>query len=54
MFFHTIIRLLLLASTAHAYWKGFNLGATLPSGACKTQADWAKGSQFPRERVNLS
>ena len=37
------IQILLLASTAHAYWKGFNLGAALPSGACKTQADWAKG-----------
>lgn len=53
MFFQTIIRLLLLASTAHAYWKGFNLGATLPSGACKTQADWAKGSLFLRECVTV-
>lgn len=27
-------------STANAFWKGFNLGANTPSGACKTQADW--------------
>ncbi|MCJ1309921.1 hypothetical protein MMC25_003582 [Agyrium rufum] len=33
----------LLSSTplAAAYWKGFNIGANLPStGACKSQADW--------------
>ena len=35
--------LVALASPISAYWKGFNLGATIPStGACKTQADWEK------------
>lgn len=27
---------------ASAFWKGFNLPAQLPSGACKTQQDWAR------------
>ena len=39
----TPLSLLSLSSLTTAYWKGFNLGATLPStGACKTQADWLK------------
>jgi len=25
-----------------AYWKGFNLGANLPSGPCKSQSDWQR------------
>jgi len=29
-------------SSVDAYWKGFNLVATMPDGSCKTQADWAK------------
>ncbi|MCJ1226596.1 hypothetical protein MMC12_003249 [Toensbergia leucococca] len=29
-----------LSSPTAAYWKGFNLGANLPSGACKAQSDW--------------
>ncbi|KAL8797109.1 MAG: hypothetical protein Q9195_000576 [Heterodermia aff. obscurata] len=45
MLFRPIIPICLMASTAHAYWKGFNLGATVPSGACKTQADWTKDFQ---------
>ncbi|CAF9933959.1 MAG: hypothetical protein HETSPECPRED_009065 [Heterodermia speciosa] len=31
-----------LAASAQAYWKGFNLPATLPSGACKSVNDWKK------------
>ena len=34
---------LALAATltgANAYWKGFNVQATLANGACKTQSDW--------------
>ena len=34
---------LALATTltgANAYWKGFNVQATLANGACKTQSDW--------------
>ena len=31
-----------LAASAQAYWKGFNLPATLPSGACKGVNDWKK------------
>ncbi|KAL8728474.1 MAG: hypothetical protein Q9166_005372 [cf. Caloplaca sp. 2 TL-2023] len=30
-----------IATPTAAYWKGFNLGANLPSGACKTTEDWA-------------
>ncbi|KAH6678732.1 putative glucan endo-1,3-beta-glucosidase eglC [Halenospora varia] len=26
----------------NAYWKGFNVQATMANGACKTQADWEK------------
>jgi len=34
---------LAMLPSASAYWKGFNLGANVPStGACKTQADWSK------------
>jgi len=33
---------LFVAAGSHAYLKGFNLGATLLSGVCKTQADWNK------------
>ena len=32
----------LLCQSTHAYWKGFNLGANLPNGACKSPADWEK------------
>ena len=43
MRFSTLSTLLTLSTSVSAYWKGFNLGATIPStGACKTQADWAK------------
>ena len=38
----TIISLSCLASSAQAYWKGFNLPANLPSGACKGPNDWKK------------
>jgi len=27
-------------SGVDAYWKGFNIGANLPSGACRAQSDW--------------
>ncbi|KAL8818652.1 MAG: hypothetical protein Q9223_002766 [Gallowayella weberi] len=38
-----IIPLLLsIATPSAAFWKGFNLGANLPSGACKTTQDWAR------------
>ena len=40
-----LFRLLFAVLGSHAYLKGFNLGATLPSGACKTQADWNKDFQ---------
>ncbi|KAI4234945.1 MAG: hypothetical protein L6R40_006613 [Gallowayella cf. fulva] len=33
--------LLSIAGPSAAYWKGFNLGGNLPSGACKTTDDWA-------------
>jgi exo-beta-1,3-glucanase (GH17 family) len=29
-----------LASSASAYYKGFNIGANLPSGACRSESDW--------------
>ena len=32
--------LLFLSNGAHAYWKGFNVGAEKPTGGRKTQADW--------------
>jgi glucan endo-1,3-beta-D-glucosidase len=38
----TLLALLSSLSPASAYWKGFNLQATLADGSCKTQADWAK------------
>lgn len=38
----SIAPLLLLCQPIQAYWKGFNLGANLPNGACKTRADWEK------------
>lgn len=34
--------LLSIFTTTAAYWKGFNLPANLPSGACKTRQDWAR------------
>ncbi|KAL8669267.1 MAG: hypothetical protein Q9224_007749, partial [Gallowayella concinna] len=34
--------LLSFASPSAALWKGFNLGANLPNGACKTTQDWAR------------
>lgn len=40
-----VIPLFLILSASlptSAYWKGFNLGANLPSGACKTQLDWTQ------------
>ncbi|KAL8861806.1 MAG: hypothetical protein Q9178_001675 [Gyalolechia marmorata] len=38
-----LLSLLLSISTpTAAYWKGFNLAANLPSGACKTTEDWAR------------
>jgi len=39
----TISYALALAGTltgANAYWKGFNVGATLADGSCKSQSDW--------------
>lgn len=33
---------LFLCGSSQAFWKGFNLGANLPSGACKTRGDWEK------------
>ena len=38
----TLLPLLALTPFTTAYWKGFNVGANLPSGGCKTQADWQK------------
>ena len=34
--------LLSIARMATAYWKGFNLPANLPNGACKSQPDWTQ------------
>lgn len=34
--------LLPLLPLTTAYWTGFNLGANLPTGPCKSQADWTK------------
>ena len=34
--------LLFLCESTQALWKGFNLGANLPSGACKTSGDWER------------
>ena len=31
---------LLFGQSSLAYWKGFNIGANLPSGACKSRSDW--------------
>lgn len=33
---------LFLFDSTQAFWKGFNLGANLPSGACKTRGDWER------------
>lgn len=38
----TVLSVSCLAVTAQAYWKGFNLAANLPNGACKGPADWKK------------
>lgn len=38
----SILSMSCLAASAQAYWKGFNLPATLPSGACKSVNDWKK------------
>lgn len=38
----SVISLSCLAASAQAYWKGFNLPANLPNGACKGPADWKK------------
>ena len=32
----------LLSSASAQYYRGFNLGANLPSGACRAEADWEK------------
>jgi exo-beta-1,3-glucanase (GH17 family) len=37
--------LLVSASTTHAYWKGFNVGANNPDGSCKSQNDWRAAFQ---------
>jgi exo-beta-1,3-glucanase (GH17 family) len=39
LFLSTLLPFLPLTT---AYWKGFNLGANLPTGPCKSQADWTK------------
>lgn len=36
-----LLTALSICGRSAAYWKGFNLGANLPSGACKAQEDWA-------------
>ncbi|KAL9003604.1 MAG: hypothetical protein Q9188_003538 [Gyalolechia gomerana] len=41
-FFIPLFLILSTSFPASAYWKGSNLGANLPSGACKTQQDWSK------------
>ena len=38
----SVLSLSCLAVTAQAYWKGFNLPAQLPNGACKQPKDWQK------------
>lgn len=39
----TLLPLILsISAPSAAYWKGFNLPANLPSGACKTPQDWAR------------
>lgn len=38
----TLPLLLSISSPSAAYWKGFNIPANLPSGACKTREDWAR------------
>ncbi|MCJ1368547.1 hypothetical protein MMC16_007691 [Acarospora aff. strigata] len=38
--FSTLVALTALASSASAFWKGFNLGANNPDGSCKSQGDW--------------
>ena len=42
MRFSSILSVSCLTASAQAYWKGFNLPATLPSGACKSVNDWKK------------
>ena len=37
-----LIAFLFLFQSTQALWKGFNLGANLPSGACKSRGDWEK------------
>ncbi|KAL9629044.1 MAG: hypothetical protein Q9204_005502 [Flavoplaca sp. TL-2023a] len=38
----TLPLLLFISTPSVAYWKGFNIPANLPSGACKTREDWAR------------
>ena len=35
-----VLALAALLTGANAYWKGFNIQATLADGSCKTQSDW--------------
>lgn len=37
-----LVLLLSFFQSTQALWKGFNVGANLPSGACKTRGDWEK------------
>lgn len=37
-----LVAFVFLVHSTQALWKGFNLGANLPSGACKTRGDWEK------------
>ena len=45
MFFKALLPVLALSPLTTAYWKGFNIGANLPSGACKSTADWTADFQ---------
>lgn len=42
IFLISLLASLLLSQSVQAYWKGFNLAAELPTGGCKTRADWER------------
>jgi exo-beta-1,3-glucanase (GH17 family) len=45
MYWSTVISLLSIIPPSTAFFKGLNFGANLPSGACRSQADYAREFQ---------
>lgn len=53
----SLITLAAAISSTHAFYQGFNIGAELASGACRTESDWEfafnKIASFPGEFRNV-